>query len=59
MVGLTLGAVLLKMTDTKVTVDWLSVLAMTGIGSAVVLVVTLLSVPPLLRLMRPDGLRTE
>ncbi|MEV0558986.1 MULTISPECIES: ABC transporter permease [unclassified Streptomyces] len=58
-VGLTLGAVLLKMTDTKVTVDWLSVLAMTGIGSAVVLVVTALSVPPLLRLMRPDGLRTE
>ncbi|MEV2235239.1 ABC transporter permease [Streptomyces phaeochromogenes] len=58
-VGLTLGAVLLKMTDTKVAVDWLSVLAMTGIGSAVVLVVTALSVPPLLRLMRPDGLRTE
>ncbi|WP_128381367.1 ABC transporter permease [Streptomyces cavernae] len=59
MVGLTLGAVLLKMTDTAVTVDWLSVLAMTGIGAAVVLVVTALSVPPLLRLMRPDGLRTE
>ncbi|MDX3697567.1 ABC transporter permease [Streptomyces europaeiscabiei] len=59
MVGLTLGAVLLKMTDTAVTVDWLSVLAMTGIGAAVVLAVTALSVPPLLRLMRPDGLRTE
>ncbi|WP_128382317.1 ABC transporter permease [Streptomyces cavernae] len=58
-VGLALGAVLLKMTDTAVTVDWLSVLAMTGIGAAVVLVVTALSVPPLLRLMRPDGLRTE
>ncbi|MCC9705739.1 ABC transporter permease [Streptomyces sp. MNU76] len=59
MVGLTLGSVLLRMTDTAVAVDWLSVLAMTGIGAAVVLVVTALSVPPLLRLMRPDGLRTE
>ncbi|WP_314411147.1 ABC transporter permease [Streptomyces sp. DSM 40484] len=58
-VGLTLGAVLLKMTSTAVTVDWLSVLAMTGIGAAVVLAVTALSIPPLLRLMRPDGLRTE
>ncbi|MXM65126.1 ABC transporter permease [Streptomyces sp. HUCO-GS316] len=58
-VGLTLGTVLLKMTGTEVTVDWLSVLTMTGIGAAVVLVVTLLSMPPLLRLMRPDGLRTE
>ncbi|MFI1162543.1 ABC transporter permease [Streptomyces sp. NPDC020801] len=58
-VGLTLGAVLLKMTDTTVGVDWASVLTMTGIGAAVVLAVTLLSLPPLLRLMRPDGLRTE
>ncbi|WP_053914479.1 ABC transporter permease [Streptomyces sp. TP-A0875] len=58
-VGLTLGTVLLKMTRTPVRVDWSSVLAMTGIGGAVVLVVTLLSLPPLLRLMRPEGLRTE
>ncbi|MGX1132860.1 ABC-type antimicrobial peptide transport system permease subunit [Streptomyces glaucescens] len=58
-VGLTLGAVLLRMTDTSVRVDWSSVLAMTGIGAGVVLAVTLLSLPPLLRLMRPDGLRTE
>ncbi|MEV0225489.1 ABC transporter permease [Streptomyces sp. NPDC050704] len=58
-VGLALGAVLLKMTATSVTVDWLSVLSMTGIGAAVVLLVTALSLPPLLRLMRPDGLRTE
>ncbi|MGP4049405.1 ABC transporter permease [Streptomyces sp. 2A115] len=58
-VGLALGAVLLKMTATSVTVDWLSVLSMTGIGAAVVLLVTALSVPALLRLMRPDGLRTE
>ncbi|MFD3499564.1 FtsX-like permease family protein [Streptomyces sp. NPDC058676] len=58
-VGLTLGAVLLRMTNTTVRVDWPSVLSMTGVGAAVVLVVTLLSLPPLLRLMRPDGLRTE
>ncbi|MHB9859374.1 ABC transporter permease [Streptomyces sp. YIM S03343] len=58
-VGLALGVVLLKMTATAVTVDWASVAAMTGIGAGVVLVVTLLSLPPLLRLMRPDGLRTE
>lgn len=58
-VGLTLGAVLLKMTGSPVTVDWLSVLSMTGIGALVVLVVTLLSLPPLVRMMRPEGLRTE
>ncbi|MEV0635281.1 FtsX-like permease family protein [Streptomyces sp. NPDC050619] len=58
-VGLTLGAVLLRMTSTAVRVDWAGVLSMTGVGAAVVLVVTLLSLPPLLRLMRPDGLRTE
>ncbi|MFB7091077.1 ABC transporter permease [Streptomyces sp. NPDC056296] len=58
-VGLTLGTVLLKMTNTPVRVDWTGVLSMTGIGAAVVLVVTLFSLPPLLRLMRPEGLRTE
>ncbi|MGP4005578.1 ABC transporter permease [Streptomyces sp. 4N124] len=58
-VGLTLGAVLLKMTDTAITVDWSSVLVMIGAGAAVVVAVTVLSLPPLLRLMRPDGLRTE
>ncbi|MFI7017001.1 hypothetical protein [Streptomyces sp. NPDC050164] len=31
----------------------------TRIATAVVLLVTVLSLPPLLRLMRPDGLRTE
>ncbi|GGL06922.1 ABC transporter permease [Streptomyces flaveus] len=58
-VGLTLGAVLLKMSSVPVRVDWSSLLAMTGIGAGVVLVVTVLSLPPLLRLMRPEGLRTE
>lgn len=58
-VGLTLGVVLLKMTATTVSVDWPSVLTMTGVGAGVVVAVTLLSLPPLLRLMRPEGLRTE
>ncbi|MCX4460271.1 ABC transporter permease (plasmid) [Streptomyces sp. NBC_01340] len=58
-VGVTLGAVLLKMTRTPVTMDWASVLTMTGVGTAVVGMVTLLSLPPLLRMMRPAGLRTE
>ncbi|WP_381554337.1 ABC transporter permease [Streptomyces eurythermus] len=58
-VGLALGAVLLKMTDTAVSVEWASVLSMAGAGAGVVLVVTLLSLPPLLRMMRPEGLRTE
>ncbi|MFE7837620.1 FtsX-like permease family protein [Streptomyces sp. NPDC057474] len=58
-VGLTLGAVLLKMTDMPVAVDWPSVLSMTGIGAGIVVLVTALSMPPLMRLMRPEGLRTE
>ncbi|MGW3243816.1 ABC transporter permease [Streptomyces sp. NPDC001070] len=57
-VGLALGAVLLRMVDTTVTVDWPGVAAMTGISAAVVLLVTALSLPALMR-MRPDGLRTE
>ncbi|MFE1455310.1 ABC transporter permease [Streptomyces sp. NPDC058735] len=58
-VGMGLGAVLLRMADNPVRVDWRSVLSMTGAGAGVVVVVTLLSLPPLLRLMRPEGLRTE
>ncbi|EST32315.1 hypothetical protein M878_15380 [Streptomyces roseochromogenus subsp. oscitans DS 12.976] len=58
-VGLTLGAVLLKMVGATVGVDWPSVLSLTGAGAAVVLTVTALSLPPLVRMMRPEGLRTE
>ena len=35
------------------------IVALTGAAAAVVLVVTALSMPVLLRAMRPDGLRTE
>ncbi|MFD7630344.1 ABC transporter permease [Streptomyces sp. NPDC059851] len=58
-IGLALGAVLMRMTNVPVRVDWASVAAMAGIGGGVVVLVTLLSLPPLLRMMRPDGLRTE
>ncbi len=59
LVGTVLGVVLLRMTATPVQVDWGSVLGMAGVGAGVVALVTLLSLPPLLRMMRPDGLRTE
>ncbi|MFE6778069.1 FtsX-like permease family protein [Streptomyces sp. NPDC057702] len=56
--GAALGVVLLKMVDRPVH-DWTSMLPMVGIGAAVVALVTLVSLPPLWRMMRPDGLRTE
>ncbi|MER5727869.1 FtsX-like permease family protein [Streptomyces sp. NPDC002138] len=58
-VGLALGSVLMRMTGLPVLIEWNVVLAMAGAGGALVLLVTLLSMPPLLRMMRPDGLRTE
>ncbi|MBN3930464.1 ABC transporter permease [Streptomyces verrucosisporus] len=57
--GTGLGAVLLKLVSVPVTVHWTSLGAMTGIAAGVVLLVTLLSLPPLWRMIRPDGLRTE
>ncbi|MCB5911906.1 FtsX-like permease family protein [Streptomyces pinistramenti] len=57
--GLTLGALLLSIIDNGVTVDWPVVAGMAGIGAGVILFVTALSLPPLWRMMRPDGLRTE
>ncbi|MFI9078367.1 FtsX-like permease family protein [Streptomyces sioyaensis] len=57
--GLALGALVLTMIDSAVTVDWPVVAQITGIGGAVILFVTVLSLPALWRLMRPDGLRTE
>ncbi|MFD7813666.1 FtsX-like permease family protein [Streptomyces sp. NPDC059785] len=58
-VGLVLGVILLRMAAIDMGVDWLSVASMAGSGAVVVLLVTALSLPPLLRLLRPDGLRTE
>ncbi|NBM16582.1 ABC transporter permease [Streptomyces sp. GC420] len=57
--GLALGAILLRMVSRPVHFDWGAVGTMTGAGAAVVLLVTVLSLPPLWRMMRPEGLRTE
>ncbi|MFC5169421.1 ABC transporter permease [Streptomyces mutomycini] len=56
--GLGLGAVMTWMLAKTVTRWWLF-LPMAGAGAALVAAVTLLSLPLLWRLMRPDGLRTE
>ncbi|MEW2378773.1 ABC transporter permease [Micromonospora sp. NPDC047812] len=57
--GLGLGAVLLRMVQTPVAVAWPALGISTGLGAAVVLLVTGLSLPVLWRLTRPDGIRTE
>ncbi|MFD3655122.1 FtsX-like permease family protein [Streptomyces sp. NPDC058620] len=56
--GVGLGRVMLHLIDKEIT-DWLIFLPLVGVGAAMIAVVTLLSLPPLWRLMRPDGLRTE
>ncbi|MEV6671456.1 FtsX-like permease family protein [Streptomyces sp. NPDC051162] len=56
--GLGLGWTMLRLIDRQVK-DWLSFLPLVGAGTAVILLVTLVSLPPLWRMMRPDGLRTE
>ncbi|GHH40396.1 ABC transporter permease [Streptomyces candidus] len=58
-VGVVLGMVLQRMTAVSVGIDWGPIAIMSGIAGGVVLLVTALSMPVLLRLMRPDGLRTE
>ncbi|GAU65203.1 integral membrane protein MviN [Streptomyces sp. NBRC 110611] len=56
--GLGLAYVLLRMVG-RTGMDWSVVWPLVGTGAGLVLVVTLLSLPPLWRMMRPDGLRTE
>ncbi|WP_433617437.1 FtsX-like permease family protein [Dactylosporangium sp. CA-139114] len=57
--GLALGALLLRIVVVQVRVDWAGVGVVSGIAAGVVLLVTLASLPPLFRLMRPEGLRFE
>jgi ABC-type antimicrobial peptide transport system permease subunit len=57
--GAALGAVLLGLVDAPAVLDWTAVATLVGVGAAVVLGVTALSLPPLWRVMRADGLRTE
>ncbi|WEH35624.1 ABC transporter permease [Streptomyces sp. AM 4-1-1] len=56
--GLGLGAVMARLVGDTVQ-DWFVFLPLTAVGGGLVLAVTLLSLPPLWRMMRPDGLRTE
>ncbi|AZK96280.1 MULTISPECIES: ABC transporter permease [Streptomyces] len=56
--GLGLGLVMLELVGARVA-DWWGFLPIAGAGIAVIVVVTVLSLPPLYRMMRPDGLRTE
>ncbi|MFF5500768.1 FtsX-like permease family protein [Streptomyces roseolus] len=56
--GLALGVVLLRLGGQQVR-DWWAFLPVVGIGLGLIATVTLLSLPPLWRLMRADGLRTE
>ncbi|MFF3749802.1 FtsX-like permease family protein [Streptomyces sp. NPDC002018] len=56
--GLTLGVVLLRMVAKPFT-DWWAFLPFAGAGAAVIMLVTAASLPPLWRMMRPEGLRSE
>ncbi|MFE9247925.1 FtsX-like permease family protein [Streptomyces sp. NPDC007088] len=56
--GLGLGAVLVRLVGKEVT-GWFVFLPMVGVGAALILLMTLLSLPVLWRMMRADGLRTE
>ncbi|MEV5599161.1 ABC transporter permease [Streptomyces sp. NPDC052496] len=56
--GLGLGRVLLGLAD-KTGVAWSVVWPLPLFGAALVVIVTLLSLPPLWRMMRADGLRSE
>jgi predicted lysophospholipase L1 biosynthesis ABC-type transport system permease subunit len=57
--GLGLGVVLLRMASRPLMVDWAAPATAVGLGAALILLVTLISMPALWRLMRPEGLRTE
>ncbi|NEB74389.1 ABC transporter permease [Streptomyces sp. SID14478] len=56
--GLGLGWLMLRLVGRPVT-DWLVFLPLAGVGAGAIAAVTLLSMPPLWRLMRANGLRTE
>ncbi|MFF8958844.1 FtsX-like permease family protein [Streptomyces sp. NPDC014894] len=56
--GMIFGQVLLLMVGTS-PVDWLVWLPIAGVGAGLIALITLLSLPSLWRMMRPDGLRAE
>ncbi|MGV9315039.1 FtsX-like permease family protein [Streptomyces sp. NPDC003691] len=56
--GIGLGLVMLELVGAEVADRW-GFLPVAGAGVGVIVVVTGLAMPPLYRMMRPDGLRTE
>ncbi|MFI9205354.1 FtsX-like permease family protein [Streptomyces sp. NPDC053048] len=56
--GLALGRVMLSVVDAPVR-DRFAFLQVVGLGAGVIALVTLAALPPLWRMMRPDGLRAE
>ncbi|MFF2943292.1 ABC transporter permease [Streptomyces niveus] len=56
--GLVLGRFMLGVID-KSSGDWWVFVPYAAVGASVILLVTLASLPPLWRMMRPEGLRTE
>ncbi|MGW4463590.1 FtsX-like permease family protein [Micromonospora sp. NPDC004704] len=59
LLGTALGAALQRVVQGPVRVNWVILAQLSGVAAGVVLLVTVLSLPALWRLMRPDGLRTE
>ncbi|MEU8077827.1 ABC transporter permease [Catellatospora citrea] len=57
--GVGLGAVLLRIIDAPVAIDWAGIGVVSALAGGVILLVTALSLPVLWRLMRAEGLRTE
>ncbi len=58
-IGVGLGALLITVGGRPVEIDWGAVGAMAGAGAAVILLVTALTLPALIRMSRPAGLRAE
>ncbi|MGK5547935.1 ABC transporter permease [Streptomyces sp. URMC 127] len=56
--GLGLGRLLLALVDEPVR-DWFAFVPLAGAGAGMIVAITLLTLPALWRLTRPDGLRTE
>ncbi|WP_017577101.1 ABC transporter permease [Nocardiopsis kunsanensis] len=57
--GTALGAVLLHAVDLPLAFDTAEIVAITAAGAGAIALTTLLTLPVLLRTMRPDGLRSE
>ncbi|MEV5383669.1 FtsX-like permease family protein [Streptomyces sp. NPDC052721] len=59
LVGTALGGTLLHLVGRTMVFDWVSMLAMTGIGAVSVLLVTLLTLPTLGQVTRVEAIRHE